>query len=256
MGWFDIEKIDDETYVISENKHYEETNIYYLIGEKFNVCIDTGMGLYKLKNHLKEIDDKEIRIINTHYHWDHFGNNDQFEEIFISEITKNKINQYDEEEKKKVKKLLIKNVDEKYIPPKKIIEKYGFFNPKNAKIIKDGDTIDLGNRKLKIISTPGHTDDSVSIYDERGYIFIGDFMYEGELWASTSDNDPVKYYQSLKKLNENYPELKGIYSGHFTPDLGADYISKMYEVFSELKEKNLLKKGIGNYKKGDLEVIL
>ena len=44
MGWFDIEKIDDETYVISENKHYEETNIYYLIGEKFNVCIDTGMG--------------------------------------------------------------------------------------------------------------------------------------------------------------------------------------------------------------------
>jgi glyoxylase-like metal-dependent hydrolase (beta-lactamase superfamily II) len=174
----------------------------------------------------------------------------------MSEITKNKINQYDEEEKKKVKKLLIKNVDEKYIPPKKIIEKYGFFNPKNAKIIKDGDTIDLGNRKLKILSTPGHTDDSVSVYDERGYIFIGDFMYEGELWASTPDNDPVKYYQSLKRLNENYPELKGIYSGHFTPNLGGDYISKMFEIFSELKEKNLLKKGIGNYKKGSLEVIL
>jgi hypothetical protein len=30
----------------------------------------------------------------------------------------------------------------------------------------------------------------------------------------------------------------------------------MFEIFSELKEKNLLKKGIGNYKKGSLEVIL
>lgn len=50
MGnWFTIEKIDSNTYAISEYKHWEETHSYLLIGEKSALLIDTGLGVSNIK---------------------------------------------------------------------------------------------------------------------------------------------------------------------------------------------------------------
>lgn len=65
MSWFDIKELDERTYIISENKHYEETNIYFIIGKDFNICIDSGMGLHKIGQVLDRIDNKERRLILT-----------------------------------------------------------------------------------------------------------------------------------------------------------------------------------------------
>ena len=43
--WFDTEKIDNETYVISEYRHWEETHCYLLNGTKRSLLIDTGLGI-------------------------------------------------------------------------------------------------------------------------------------------------------------------------------------------------------------------
>ena len=43
--WFTIEAIDSSTYAISENKHWEETHSYLLIGTKSALLIDTGLGV-------------------------------------------------------------------------------------------------------------------------------------------------------------------------------------------------------------------
>ncbi len=41
-------------------------------------------------------------------------------------------------------------------------------------------TIDLGNRRLILIYTPGHTDNSVSLLEvERELMFTGDFLSDG-----------------------------------------------------------------------------
>ena len=45
MGnWFTIEKIDD-TFAISEYKHFGEIHSYLLLGNKKALLIDTGLGI-------------------------------------------------------------------------------------------------------------------------------------------------------------------------------------------------------------------
>ena len=42
--------------------------------------------------------------------------------------------------------------------------------------LKDGDAIELGNVKLKVIHTPGHSPGSISLYTP-GYVITGDTLF-------------------------------------------------------------------------------
>lgn len=80
-------------------------------------------------------------------------------------------------------------------------------NIKNGKI-KPGDVIDLGNRKLEIIGTPGHTEDSISLLDDvSGSLFVGDLAYDGEIYAQLNNrilgrSNLEDYIESLDKVIE------------------------------------------------------
>lgn len=43
--WFTTEKIDSDTYIISEYRHPEETHCYLLLGAERALLIDTGLGI-------------------------------------------------------------------------------------------------------------------------------------------------------------------------------------------------------------------
>ena len=49
MEWFHIEKIDNETFAISEYGHWEEPHCYLLLGTERAVLIDTGLGVGNIK---------------------------------------------------------------------------------------------------------------------------------------------------------------------------------------------------------------
>ena len=44
-NWFTIDKIDDETIIISKYRHWEETHCYLLNGKEKSLLIDTGLGI-------------------------------------------------------------------------------------------------------------------------------------------------------------------------------------------------------------------
>ena len=47
--WFTIEKIDSDTFAISEYKHFEEVHSYLLIGARAALLIDTDLGVANIK---------------------------------------------------------------------------------------------------------------------------------------------------------------------------------------------------------------
>ena len=47
--WFTVEKIDNNTFAISEYKHWEETHCYLLCGNVKAILIDTGLGVENIK---------------------------------------------------------------------------------------------------------------------------------------------------------------------------------------------------------------
>ena len=257
MQWFEIDKVDEDTYVISENKHWEEFNTYYLLGDRYNLVIDCGIGIYKIKDLLNKIDQKEKKLIITHMHWDHIGNIEEFKEVYLSE----KANYYFEngywEPIEEVRKKVIRDVNQNLLPDSFNIDEYEIGKSKRGKVIKEGETFGLGNRKIEVIETPGHTEDHICLYDKTNkYLFAGDFIYQGPLYLERDYTDIEDYFLSLKKLIENYPEIEKILSSHYKPEISSKYLKEIYQFILKLKEKGEFKQGTGIHKNSKHEIIL
>ena len=64
--WFTVELLDNDTYVISEYNHWEETHCYLLLGTNKAVLIDTGLGISNIKDVIDELTKLPIFVITTH----------------------------------------------------------------------------------------------------------------------------------------------------------------------------------------------
>ena len=88
--------------------------------------------------------------------------------------------------------------------------------PKINRNLIPGHTLRIGNYKLKIISTPGHTPGSVSLYcKEANVAFVGDLIFADGYVGRTdfkyaSSEELNKSIQKILKL----PEDLTIYPGH------------------------------------------
>jgi glyoxylase-like metal-dependent hydrolase (beta-lactamase superfamily II) len=70
--------------------------------------------------------------------------------------------------------------------------------------LSDGDEIDLGDRKLRVIHTPGHTGDSVCLelrLADRRILFSGDTVFAaGKPGIVSADSDLRAYRDSVTRL--------------------------------------------------------
>ena len=234
MSWYCIEKINDKLYKISEDKHWEKTNMYYLIGKKRNLLIDTGTGIKPLKAVLIEIDNKPIDVVLTHAHWDHMGNIHEFEQVYVHPLDLEWVQNGLPIPETYIKEMMLKNVDEAFLE--------GFTYPpmyhKSAQNILE---FDFGC--LNIIHTPGHSPGSVCIYDQKNEIlFSGDILYEGTIYCHFESTDPQKLFESIKSLKEL--NIKRILSGHYNdPEIAI--INDLYDIMLEFENEKSLCHGSG-----------
>ena len=170
--WFTIEKIDNNTYAISEYGHWEKVHSYLLIGKTYALLIDTGLGIGNIKKEVDLLTDLPVKVVTTHVHWDHIGGHSLFNDISVhiddAEWLKGgipiRINM--------IKNNVIKEPFSK-IPPKEFdINKYNVYTGNPTKLLVDNDIIDIGSRKIKVLHTPGHSPGHICLLDEdRGYLF-------------------------------------------------------------------------------------
>jgi hydroxyacylglutathione hydrolase len=79
--------------------------------------------------------------------------------------------------------------------------------------VENGDVVELGNLRLKFISTPGHTPGQGCYYDEND-IIVGDTMFSGSIGRTDFPmSDPALMVDSLRRLTELPGHLR-VHSGH------------------------------------------
>ncbi len=88
--------------------------------------------------------------------------------------------------------------------------------------VKDGDVIALGNIRLRILHTPGHTSDSVSIAvtdtargDEPWLVLTGDTLFVGDTGRPDLDGSAEKLYDSIWNKLLTFDDSVEIYPTHF-----------------------------------------
>jgi len=127
-------------------------NLHLIIGKKYNYIIDTGFGPENL-DEIYDIGgmDRPYIIINSHFHWDHIWGNCNAKNFPIISH-------------RLCPELISKSFDTYYEKNRQYA--CGHVTQQNPTILFDKELY-FAEDKIRIFHTPGHTVDSISVYDEE-----------------------------------------------------------------------------------------
>lgn len=252
-SWFTVDPIDQDTYAISEYKHWEETHCYLLCGSDCAVLIDTGLGVSNIKNIVDSLTALPIRVVTTHVHWDHIGGHGYFDHIGVFEKEQAWLSEKFPLSLQAVKQNIMHQPCD--FPRDFNIENYRIFQGLPTEVLYDGDMIHLGNRQIKVIHTPGHSPGHCCFYEqERKYLFSGDLIYKGCLDAFYPTTDPLLFFESIQKVKAL--AIDRILPGHHQLDIPTDLLNKIEAGFHQLSHRGQLKQGGGIFEFSDFQIHL
>jgi len=162
------------------------SNAYLVLGDwnkldDINALIDTGSDAY-IQSHIRRINTgvgkvQVDKIVVTHTHFDHVGGVSELQKLYNCKVLA--FVEYE----------------------------------KNVKKIKDGEVLRLGDNYFEVIYSPGHSSDSICLYNKsEGILFSGDTQIRIN---STDGTYTPEFVNTIKRLSRL--KLKIIYPGHGQP---------------------------------------
>lgn len=249
--WFTVEKIDSHTFAISEYMHWEETHCYLLCGQERALLIDTGLGVSNIREIIDDLTHLPIMVVSTHAHWDHIGGHRYFDDIAIHEAETEWLSVKFPIPLHAVKRNLTRSPC--VFPAEFDINAYQIFRGIPQRILHDGDRLDLGGRKIQVVHTPGHSPGHCCFYElERKYLYSGDLIYKGCLYAFYPTTDPQLFYRSVKRL-QGYKITK-VLPGHHQLDIPVSLIGEVEAGFGTLERTGRLRQGNGSFEFGSFQI--
>jgi glyoxylase-like metal-dependent hydrolase (beta-lactamase superfamily II) len=85
--------------------------------------------------------------------------------------------------------------------------------------LHDGDVLEIGDARIRVVESPGHTFDHLVFYEERERaLFTGDTVLgEGYVVIAPPNGAMRAYQQTLQRLLDEFPDASVIFGGHGEP---------------------------------------
>jgi len=250
--WFTIDTIDEDTFIISEYRHWEETHAYLLNGNDRSLLIDTGLGICNIYDEVIKLTDKRITAAATHIHWDHIGGHKYFPDFYAHEDELHWLSGEFPLTMEQIRGMVVDRCD---LPKGYNVDNYEFFQGTPARVLKDDDVIDLGGRVLQVLHTPGHSPGHMCFFEkERGYLFTGDLVYKDTLFAYYPSTDPEAYLNSIERVAAL--PVKRVFPAHHSLNIGPEILFRMRDAFRQLKTAGKLHHGSGIFEYNDFAIWL
>ena len=180
-----------------------DSSIYLVVGER-TMLVDAGSGLghRNVADAIRSIlGERNLdMVVATHCHYDHVGGLAAIVEEFGCEAYAGELDAQS-----------IRDADDRYTLASAFD---GVVRPVDVRDLKDGDVLDLGDSRFRVISTPGHTRGSICLYDEAsGALISGDTLFETGVgrtdFAGGSMTDLRRYLTVLSNI-----DIRELYPGH------------------------------------------
>ncbi|HNX23095.1 MAG TPA: MBL fold metallo-hydrolase [Spirochaetota bacterium] len=174
-------------YNLTEKSTVYTSNVYLVTGtwnamEDVNTLVDAGRDLAVLEMIFEiptGVGKKQVeKVVLTHNHYDHTS--------------------------------MLRNVKAVFNP-----RVYAYSKSLDGvdRLLKDGETIKLGDRSFEVLHTPGHSSDSICLFcPEDGVLFSGDTPVIIRSANSTYEEEFIKAMERLCRR-----DVKSIYFGHGDP---------------------------------------
>jgi len=156
----------------------------------------------------KHLSNKKVnKILLTHIHFDHIALLDSFQKRFDFELV--------------LSDFAYKNINNpsynlfQYVSLDFDLENI-YVDLKNTKVVNDGDIIEWEGYKIRVISTPGHSECSLCYFlESENYLFSGDTLFAGSYGRTDlPSGDDEKIFVSINRLFEILKDDVAVYPGH------------------------------------------
>jgi glyoxylase-like metal-dependent hydrolase (beta-lactamase superfamily II) len=187
--YYTVDRIGPGTYAISEPRYHQLNFNYLITGTKRAIVFDAGPGVRNIRPIVERLTDLPITFIPSHFHYDHVGGQVSFENIAVVNLPFLRERAHDD---------LLRPTWSEHLG-----DSEGFARPewRVSTWLDIGSDIDLGGRRLTVLYTPGHTTDSISLWDAgNSLLFSGDYLYPGHLYGFLPNSSMGHYLWSSEYL--------------------------------------------------------
>ena len=157
-------------------------NFVYLLADKRGgeaLVVDSGWETEPIVRAAKEADVKVKFVVATHCHFDHVGTMKELADALGAKVVVHESSPTEHD-----------------------------------LTVKGGDALKLGQHEVKVISTPGHTVDSICLYDGEN-LFTGDTLFIGNCGRTDLPGGSMReMFDSLHKIILKLPPSTVVYPGH------------------------------------------
>lgn len=183
-----VQKIGKRSLVFTYPGQEWNLNLHVILGDRYNYVIDTGLGPKSVAPLKKHFMDRPVIVVNTHFHWDHVWGNCAFPgSLIISH--------------KLCRELIESRWDEMLARNRRYVA--GNVSMRLPDMTFEG-SVYFEDDGIKIVHTPGHTMDCISVLDERDRI-----LNAGDNIGDTTE----EIVPSLASTKEEYISTLKIYKG-------------------------------------------
>jgi hydroxyacylglutathione hydrolase len=195
-SWFSTRKIGPHTWAIDD---CGEDVLYLLCGDERCLLVDTGWGVGDLPGLVASLTSLPVTVVNTHGHPDHTFGNGQFALVHIAAEDAAFVRDAPAHETRRW-------IWDRLLPKPRPIpfEAWALSAAEIVIPIGNGHALDLGSRRIDVISLPGHTPGSIVLLDSAtGALFAGDSVLSGAIWLHLDESTPLSAFRaSLGRLQE------------------------------------------------------
>ncbi|MER8906418.1 MBL fold metallo-hydrolase [Mesorhizobium sp. M0854] len=204
-SWFSKTIVDAKTTMLTEPfvHDFVRANIWHLRGRDVDLLVDTGMGICPLAPQIDTPSGKPLLAVATHIHLDHVGSVHEFP---LRAGPRHSAAQFDSMDEAVTYAYMFHDLEGAVsrLPAKgwKAAD-YRIQPAPLARTLDEGDRIDLGDRQFRVLHLPGHSPDSIALFDEAdGLFFAGDAIYDAMLIDDLPDSDRAAYRRTMQRLLE------------------------------------------------------
>lgn len=202
QDWFAIEDQGHGVLRITEPAVHEfyRANCYRIAGRDFDIQLDFGVGVMDLTT-VSPSEGKPVFAIATHAHVDHVGSFHKYARrgghaaeahTFAGMDDAGTVESWFRREAEPVSRLPY---------PTWTLADFRLEPAPLTELLGEGNTVDLGNRRLTILHLPGHSPGSIALLDERsGEFFSGDAIYDDTLVGDVPGADIAAYLATMHRL--------------------------------------------------------